>query len=362
MSTADPPTPILVIDAKTLQRNIQRMADYTVRHGLKLRPHMKTHKSLRVARMQLQAGSAGVTVAKPGEACVMAAAASDILMAYPAVHASRADELAQIAHTTTIRVALDSQLPADVLSAAASRAESSIGILVDLDVGLGRTGVQTPQQALALARLVGQRPGLRLDGIMYYPGQIKRQPESKTAELVAIEEILSETLELFRGAGLSTEVVSGGSTPMAMASHWIEGTTEIRPGTYVYHDMNCVLAGYATRDDCAARIHTTVISNARPGQIVIDAGSKTLASDRCGPAPDSGFGFIVELPDAKIAVLSEEHGQVDVSACDRQPDVGERLTVIPNHICPCVNLQDQVWWQENGDLQPVPVDARGCVS
>ena len=148
---------------------------------------------------------------------------------------------------------------------------------------------------------------------------------------------------------------------MAMASHMIEGTTEIRPGTYVYHDMNCVHGGYATLADCAARIPAPVVSGARPEQIVIDAGSKTLTSDRCGPAPDSGFGYIAELPEARITVLSEEHGQVDVSACNRRPEVGERLTVIPNHICPCVNLQDRVWWQEDGAIEPMLVDARGRV-
>jgi D-serine deaminase-like pyridoxal phosphate-dependent protein len=355
------PTPILVIDAVVLRRNIRRMAEYTAQHGLKLRPHTKTHKSLRVARLQLEAGSTGLTVAKPGEACVMAAVADDILMAYPAVHPGRADELAQIARDANVHVAIDSQLPADVLSDAAGRAESTVGILVDLDVGFGRTGVQTPQDALALARIVAQRPGLRLDGIMYYPGQIKRQPKSKTDEIAAIEAKLNEAIDLFRAAGMSTEIVSGGSTPTALASHMIEGTTEIRPGTYAYHDTNCVRAGYASFDDCAARIHTTVISNARPGQIVIDAGSKTLTSDRCSPAPDSGYGHVAELPNAKITVLSEEHGQVDISACDQRPKVGERLTVIPNHICPCVNLQDQVWWQENGELESIPVDARGRV-
>ncbi len=356
------PTPILVIDAAIVRRNVQRMAQYAADHGLKLRPHTKTHKSIRVARLQLDAGATGLTVAKPGEALVMAEAGDDILMAYPAVQPARAADLAALARGKTVRVGFDSATAAEVLSAATRAAEATVGVLVDVDTGFGRTGVQTPQDALALAQKVDSLPRLRLDGIMFFPGQIKGQPETKTAELIAIESTLKSTIELFRRAGLSTEIVSGGSTPMAFASHLIEGTTEIRPGTYVYNDTNCVRGGYATLDDCAAKVHCTVVSNARPGQIVIDAGSKTLTSDRCGPAPDSGHGYIVELPQAKIAILNEEHGQVDITACDERPNVGDRLTVIPNHICPCVNLQDQVWWQEPGEAPtPIPVDARGKV-
>jgi D-serine deaminase-like pyridoxal phosphate-dependent protein len=158
--------------------------------------------------------------------------------------------------------------------------------------------------------------------------------------------------------------VSGGSTPTAFTSHLVTSLTEMRPGTYVYNDMNTVHAGYCELDDCAARIVCTVVSDAVPGQVIIDAGGKTLTYDKCGPAPASGHGYIVEYPRAKITKLSEEHGQVDVSACDRAPRVGERVTVIPNHVCPCVNLQDAVWWVENGDgkAEPMPVDARGKLS
>jgi len=155
----------------------------------------------------------------------------------------------------------------------------------------------------------------------------------------------------------------GGSTPTALQSHRVSRMTEFRPGTYVYHDMNGVRGGYASFDDCAARVVATVVSTAVPGQFVIDAGSKALTMDRCGPAPDSGHGHVVEYPQAKIKRLTEEHGQVDAVTFDKPPKVGERVTIIPNHICPCINLQDRVWWQERGDRpQPVPVDARGRVN
>jgi D-serine deaminase-like pyridoxal phosphate-dependent protein len=161
---------------------------------------------------------------------------------------------------------------------------------------------------------------------------------------------------------LSSKIVSGGSTPTAYQSHWIPRLTEIRPGTYVFNDMNTVRGGYCGLEDCAARIFSTVISASIPGQVVVDAGSKVLAMDLCGPDPASGYGHVVELPLARISRLSEEHGQIDVSKCDRRPNVGDRLTIIPNHICPCINLRDNVWWHEAGEsLQPLAIDARGAV-
>ena len=164
------------------------------------------------------------------------------------------------------------------------------------------------------------------------------------------------------GNGLSAAIISGGSTPTAYQSHLISHQTEIRPGTYLFNDMNTVGGGYCTLDECAARVLSTVISTARPGHIVIDAGSKTLATDRPSSPPDAGYGHIVEYPEARIIRLNEEHGQADVRAAPRAPKVGDRVTVIPNHICPCVNLRDFMWWWEPGtNLRPIPVDARGCI-
>jgi D-serine deaminase-like pyridoxal phosphate-dependent protein len=283
-------------------------------------------------------------------------------MAYPAVDPRRCGELAELAKRKTVRVGLDSTTAAEALSAAASSAGSTIGILVDLDVGMHRTGVQSPHLAGALALHVDQLPGLRLDGLMFYPGHIGVRVDQQGEPLAQVDHLLGEATRLWAKHGLRMEIVSGGSTPTGYQSHLLKHVTEIRPGTYVYNDMNCVYGGFCTLDDCAARIICTVVSDAVPGQIVIDAGTKTLTSDRNGPAPDSGHGHIVEYPDAKIVKLTEEHGQVDMSKSDRKPKVGEQVTVIPNHICPCVNLQDRVWWQEPGE-QPVAmtVDARGKV-
>ncbi|HZK82762.1 MAG TPA: alanine racemase [Humisphaera sp.] len=360
--TDDLPTPFILIDAAVVRRNLASMAAYTAQHGLKLRPHTKTHKSAFLGRMQLEYGAVGLTVAKPGEAHVMAAVCDDILMAYPAIDPRRCAELADLARTKTIRVGIDSTYAADQIAAAARSAGSTVGILVDLDVGHHRTGVQTAADSLALAQHISKTKGLRLDGVMFFPGHLAALPAAQAPGLGSVSDRLAEVISLWKDHGLQASIVSGGSTPSASQSHLLSQLTEIRPGTYIYNDMNCVYGGSSTLDDCAARIIATVVSTAVPGQIVLDCGTKTLTSDRNGSRPDSGHGYIIEYPNAKIAKLSEEHAQVDMTASDKSPKIGQRVTVIPNHICPCVNLQDNVWWKEDGaPPRALRVDARGKV-
>lgn len=360
--TAEIPTPFLLIDAVMVRRNLERLAAYTRSHGLGLRPHTKTHKSLRLAGMQMRLGAVGLTTAKVGEAEVMAEACDDLLLAYPLVDLSRCERLAALARQRTVRVVADSLTGIRVLSQAAARAGGTLGVLIEMDLGMKRTGVGSPAEALQLAREVDDAPGLRLDGIMFYPGQVRAAPDQQGEALKAIDAVLAETIALWRKSGLDAAIVSGGSTPTAYQSHRVPSQTEIRPGTYVYNDMTTVYDGYVGIEDCAARVLVTVVSDAVPGQVVIDAGSKMLSSDRYSRGEDVGYGFVVEYPQAKIARLNEEHGMVDVSSCERRPVVGERVTVIPNHICPCVNLQDGFWWRdEAGELERLPVDARGRV-
>ena len=359
------PTPAIVIDASIVERNVQRMAEYASAHHLDLRPHTKTHKSVLLAQQQLDCGAVGLTVAKAGEAQVMSAVCDDVLVAYTTVDPHRGGGQAPLARGKTVRVAVDSTVGAEALSAAARAAGTTLGILVDLDTGFHRTGVQSAAEALALAQHVARLPGLRLDGLMFFPGELaSTPPEQQPPALKAIDALLAEVIDLWKRSGLEAAIVSGGSTPTAYQSHLVPHLTEIRPGTYIFNDLNTVKSGGsggATIEDCAARILTTVVSTAVPGQIVLDAGSKTLTSDRSRDT-DGGFGLVVEYPGARITKLSEEHAQVDVRHCDPIPGVGDRVTVIPNHICPCINLQDQFWWCEPGQApRPLPVDARGKV-
>ncbi|REK08973.1 MAG: D-TA family PLP-dependent enzyme [Planctomycetota bacterium] len=356
------PTPALVIDSKTVLRNLQRMAEYGLRYELDMRPHTKTHKSRQMAELQMEGGAIGLSAAKVGEAEMMSEVASDILLAYPAIDPARTARLAKLASHVTVRVAVDSTTGVKLIAAAANRAKATVGILVDLDVGMGRTGVQTANQALKLAQVVDGTPGVRFDGLFCYPGHIHLPPDEQGPLLDAVSRKLGQTLDLWAEHGLQARIVSGGSTPTAFQSHLVGEYTEIRPGTYIYNDINTVRGGYCQLEDCAASIISTVISTAVPGQVVLDAGTKTLTSDRCSYDPESGHGYIVEYPQAVIGKLTEEHAQVDVRKCDRVPELGQRVTVIPNHVCPCINLQDVVWWHdEGGQLVDLPIDARGLL-
>jgi D-serine deaminase-like pyridoxal phosphate-dependent protein len=356
------PTPTLALDGPAIRRNIERLANYSSDVGIKIRPHTKTHKSRFLAALQLDAGACGITCAKVSEVERMSEPGQDVLLAYPPVGALRAERLAALARDRTVRAAVDTVAAVTAASEAARAANVTMGLLVDLDVGMGRTGVESPAAALALAQAIDRAPGLRLDGIMIYPGHIWEPADQQATALKAVSDLVAKTLELWVQHGLAAAIVSGGSTPTAYQSHLIGNLTEIRPGTYIFNDMNTVDGGFCKLEDCAARILATVISDAVSGQVVIDAGSKTLTNDRNISAPDNGFGHIVEYPHTRIRRLSEEHGQVDITACDRKPKVGERVTVIPNHICPCVNLRDTVWWSEpNEPLRELPVDARGLI-
>ena len=363
------PTPALLIDLATAERNARRLGTYAADHGLGVRPHIKTHKSLRIAELQMEAGAVGLTVAKVGEAEVMAAATADLLVGYPALDHHRADRIGALARDRQVRVAVDSQLACDVLARSARSAGMDLGILVDIDLGYRRTGVQGPQAALELAQHIDRTQGLCLDGLFCFPGHVHGAPDEQAGELAALNDALGEVIGRWRQDGLEASIVSGGSTPTAFQSHLVPALTEIRPGTYIYNDWNCVAAGWSELDDCAARVACTVVSEAVPGKVVIDAGGKTLTYDpHClqkhnkGDGP-MGYGYVVEYPAARIIRLTEEHGEVDVSRCDDRPALGDRVHVIPNHICPCVNLQEACWLKgPDGSFEQARVDARGRLS
>jgi len=365
MRIIEPPTtPSLVIDYHKVRSNLERLARYTECHGLQVRPHTKTHKSVQIAKMQLEAGAVGLSVAKAGEAEAMVQAFSfnqgDMLVAFPALDASRTSRLAKLARFTTIRVAVDSSKAADALEYAAATAHTTIGILVDVDCGFHRTGVQSPQEAVKLALYIEQKTSLRLDGLFLFPGHLMCvTSEQRTHLLKRIQQYLEDIIELWRKQGLEATIISGGSTPTAYQSHKVPALTEIRPGTYVFNDMNTVYGGFCDINDCAAQVICTVVSNAVSEKFVIDAGSKALSSDLNLVKPSSGFGYVLEYPRAVIERLSEEHGEVSISECDRKPQLGERLTVVPNHVCVCVNLQESAWLRcDNGMLQPLSIDAQ----
>lgn len=343
MQVSELDTPALLIDLDIMERNLRRVADYSSEHRLRLRPHTKTHKSLEIARRQLSLGAVGLTVAKVGEAEVMLdSGTSDLLVAYPVIGSSKLARLMNVAPRTQVTVALDSLVAAQQLSDAVEAAGVEAGVLVEVDVGLGRVGV-TPAEALDLARLIAKMPGIRFRGIAFYPGHIKDPEGSDAAELPKLSSLLERMLADFEAAGLNVEIVSGGSTPALFHSHKIAGLNEIRPGTYVFNDLNTVRSGGCSLEDCAAAILVTVVSKPREGSLFIDGGSKTFSSDRSSAAGRETFGRIVEAPGCEFYRMNEEHGFVDTKAAGREFSIGDKLRIIPNHVCVAVNLHETAY-------------------
>lgn len=345
-------TPAVVVDLDVLERNLRQMAGYTEQHGLGLRPHTKTHKIPAIAQRQVELGSRGLTVAKVGEAEVMAEAGlDDLLVAYPVLGDSKLDRLARIARERRVMVAVDSPVTAEALSQAAQRAGATIHLLVEFDSGMRRCGVADPAEALALAQAIDRLPGVHLAGVTTYPGHIWAAPEEQASALNTVSETVEAVVTRLREGGFACEIVSAGSTPTAYQSHQVRGLTEIRPGTYVFNDRNTAGVGACSWDDCALRVIVTVISTAVPGRAMVDGGSKTFSGDRWMSGAKTGFGRIVEQPEVEFSGMSEEHGHLDLGQSGYHPRVGDRLSIIPNHVCACVNMHNEIYYHRGGEVQ-----------
>jgi D-serine deaminase-like pyridoxal phosphate-dependent protein len=356
-------TPALLVDLDILEANLSRLADYTRRHNLHLRPHTKTHKIPAIARMQIESGAHGITVAKSGEAEVMAAAGLDnILLAYPVLGAQKLARLAALARKKRIVIAIDSVVTAEAISQAAHSGGSRIDVLVELDVGMRRCGVASPEEAVRLAQVVDKLPSVRFAGVNLFPGHIWSLPADQAAALSEVSAKLTAVLDRLAESGFQCEVVSGGTTPTALQSHLVTRLTEIRSGTYVFNDRNTIGVGACSLSDCALRVIVTVVSNAVSGRAIIDGGSKTFSSDRWLAGSKEGFGHVAEYPQIAFEGMSEEHGHLNLSGSDHQPKVGERLSIVPNHVCPCVNLHDRIWYHRKGLVEGFwEVEGRGRV-
>lgn len=361
MNVAELDTPALVVDLDIMEANLQRAAAYSRRHNLRLRPHTKTHKSPLLGRRQLALGAAGLTVAKVGEAEVMIRAEPpELLVAYPTIGARKLARLMEIAKRTQLSIALDSAEAATQLSAAAAAAGASVGVLAEIDAGLGRVGVPPGPELVALAELIDQLPGVRFEGIEFYPGYIKTVDEAAHRELARLGEVLAGSKAALAAKGLEARIISGGSTPLLWHSHQIAGMNEIRPGTYIFNDKNTVVAGACDWSNCAASVVTTVVSTAVRGQVIIDGGTKTFSSDLLAGGSEPGFGYFPDFPELMLARMNEEHGYVKTGSLDGRFRVGDRLRVIPNHICVVMNLHERVYGHRGGRVEESwEVEGRG---
>ena len=356
-------TPALIVDLDVMERNLSAMAEYCRRHNLHLRPHTKTHKIPELARKQIESGAHGITVAKISEAEVMIEAGlTDLLIAYPIVGPIKAQRLASIAERTSVTVSLDSEEAARGISAAMAERGTTVGILVELDVGFGRCGLADEARVLKLAQTVASLPGLDFRGLMFFPGHFGVLPEERSVLRQQVNEYLDRCLDTFERAGLAVRVVSGGSTPSRYESDRFHGVNEVRPGTYIFNDRNTVGVSAASLADCALSVLVTVVSTSVTDHAVIDGGSKTFSSDRYQAEDGRGFGLIKEDHAAEIERFSEEHGHINRSRSNRRYSVGERLMVIPNHVCSTVNLHDEIYGVRGEQVETVwRVAARGKV-
>ena len=345
-------TPAIVVDLAVMESNIRSMAEYCQSHGFGLRPHTKTHKIPAIARMQVDAGSRGITVAKPGEAEVMSGAGlDDILVHYPVFGDSKLDRLAALARERKIILAVDSPVTAEAISRAASRAGSNIRILVEFDSGMRRCGVASPDNVEALAQEIAKLPNVTFSGITTYPGHIWDEPAHQGSAVAELSAKFQAILDRLRRSGFECEIVSAGSTPAARSSHLASQLTEIRPGTYVFNDRNTMGVGACALADCALRVLVTVVSTAVSGRAVLDGGSKTFSSDRWISGTKNGFGLVVEHPEVEFTTMSEEHGTLELGDSGYSPKVGDRLTIVPNHVCACVNLHDQLHYHRDSIVE-----------
>lgn len=353
-------TPAVVVDLDRMEHNLEAASAYAAAHGLALRPHVKTHKSPVVAAAQLSRGARGLTCATPFEAEIMSSVCDDLLVAYPPVGAARAQRIASLPAHVRVTVALDSTAAVAQVAQAARAAGRTVGAYVELDLGMHRVGVPGVDEALELARCVAAEPGLEFAGLAFYPGHVREPVDEQHEKLRALGASLERALARFDAAGLPPRVVSGGSTPTLWRTHELPGVTELRPGTYVYNDRTTAVIGACAWDDCALTVLATVVSTAVPGQAVIDAGTKALGREPVRGADGEGFGQLLEHPDVIVARMSEEHGVLDLERTDWRPEVGERVRVVPNHVCIVVHLNDLVYGAR-GDVvsSSWPVAARG---
>ena len=326
--------------------NLDRMAAYTSAHKLQLWPHTKTHKTPELAREQLQRGAAGVTCATLHEAETMAAVADDILIAYPPVGAPKLRRLVKLAERKRVTVALDSL---DALAGLES-CGANVDVLIEIDAGMHRVGVIKPEMAVALARHAKTSMIVRYAGLLFYPGHIREPVDEQGDAIDATNSCLGEFVDALSAAGLAPERVSGGSTPSAPNSHHMQHISEIRPGTYIFNDRTTAAIGACAWSDCAYTVMATVVSTAIPGQAAVDAGSKALSREDIRGADAPGFGALLDRPEVIVKALSEEHGLLDLTNTDWRPRVGDRVRIVPNHVCVSVNLQPRLWMVQGEDV------------
>jgi D-serine deaminase-like pyridoxal phosphate-dependent protein len=348
-------TPAMLVDLDIAEANIASMAAFARRSGLRLRPHLKTHKSLAMARRQLAAGAVGLCAATVGEAAAFAAGGvTDLTLAYPVVGARKLERLAAVCRAADLTLVADSTAVADGYQEVARQAGRTLRVLIEVDTGMGRVGA-TPDAAPGLARHLSGCHGLEFHGILTHAGHAHDAEGQLGVERVAREEaaIMGAVRAELERAGHEVAVVSAGSSLTARYLSAADGITEIRPGTYVYNDLRTLACWSCTYEEIAATMLATVIS-VDGTRVVVDAGSKTLTTST---DPVYGQGHLLSRPDGAFTRLSEEHGVLSVEGAPRL-SVGDRVRILPIHACVWSDLQPEVYGIRDGHVvERIRVDA-----
>ena len=371
-------TPAVLIDSARAQRNIARMQAAADARGIRLRPHSKTHKSPVVARWQLERGAIGICCAKLGEAEVFAAALRqgsgqaglpDIRLPYP-LNPATADRVIALLDRTRLSFIVDHPAVAAQWSDAMVRAGKRVDVLVKVDVGFHRCGIDPlAAGAVEMIRAVAALPGLNLRGLLAHAGHAYHAHSDDELRQMAEGEAttLRDLVARCRAADIVIDEVSAGATPPARYSLQQDGFTEYRPGNYVYFDRTQVSLGAATLDDCALTVLARVVSKPAADRFILDAGSKTLTNDGArGFAPAPGYGVILRdgRPDDTLLIerLSEEHATVKALSGSTPLEPGDLVRIVPNHSCVVSNLVDQAWLVDGETVEPLPIAARGRIT
>ena len=379
MTLASLRTPAVLIDKPRAIRNLDRMQAAADARGVRLRPHSKTHKSPVVAQWQLDRGAVGICCAKLGEAEVFAealrlrsgqAGPPDIRIPYP-LNPSNADRVIALLPRTRLSFIVDHPGVAKQWSEAMTRAGKSVDVLIKVDVGFHRCGIDPfARDAVDMVRDVAGLPGLNFRGLLAHAGHAYHaQSEAELRGMAENEAArLGDLAGRCRDAGIVIEEVSAGATPPARFSLEQDGFTEFRPGNYVYFDRTQVALGAATLDDCALTVLATVVSKPAKDRMVFDCGSKTLTNDGArGFVPAPGYGVVVNdnmTADLNLLIerLSEEHATVKVLNGSTHLEPGDRVRIVPNHSCVVSNLVDQAWLVDGDAGEPLEIAARGRIT
>lgn len=343
-------TPTVILDLDIAEANIDRFQAYCDTHGLRLRPHIKTHKLPRLARRQIEAGAIGITCQKISEAEAMIAEGGidDVLLTYNIVGAAKLARLRALADRVRLTVVCDNLAVATGLSEAFQDAPKPLDVLIECDTGAGRCGVMMPDAAADLADRLRDLPGLNFAGLMTYP------PVGQEA---GVQDWLARAIAEIKSRGHEVGIVSNGGTPGMWQAHDVPAATEYRIGTYVFNDRSLHARGICSWDDCALSVLATVVSVPAPNRAIIDAGTKVLTSDLLGL---TGFGHVLGRADIRVEALSEEHGTLSAESIGL--NVGDRVRIVPNHACVVTNMLDRVELVRGSHSEgPARVAARGQV-